>query len=92
MRLTLTEKFQKDCGTLSKSQREQLFAVMLKLPQAMRDSHRHTGVGLRKLHPSGIFEARLGLGLRLLFAYKSQEIILHRIGNHDQIKKYLKTL
>ena len=92
MKIVLTDKFQKDILGLEKKHLEPVLSVMLKVPTAVKNIHLHGGVGLRKIHPSGIFEARVGLGLRLIFGYKDDEIYFHRLGNHDDIRKYLKNL
>jgi mRNA-degrading endonuclease YafQ of YafQ-DinJ toxin-antitoxin module len=92
MRITLTEHFQKDFLALSRDQKEKAFEVLLNVPNAVGDTHRHSGIGLRKIHRSGIYEARIGLGLRMVFAYQKEAIVFHRIGNHDAIRKYLKKL
>lgn len=92
MKITLTERFQKDVEALQDIQRSQAFSILLKLPGALRDIHRHSGLGLRKIHPSGIFEARVGLGLRMVFGYDKETLTLHRIGNHDDIQRYLRGL
>ena len=84
--------FQKDFAELSKKQKNHLNLVLEKLSNAVNDSHQHQGLGIRKLHRSGIFEARLGLELRLIFTFDKTRIILHRLGSHDEIKKYLKNL
>lgn len=77
---------------MKKEERAALFDVMIKLPKAISNPLSHDGTGLRKIHGSGIFEARIGLSLRLVFAYGDDEITLHRVGNHDEIRRYLKTL
>ena len=92
MKITLTDRFQQDAKTLYDRERERLFVVIKKLPGALQNPHTHTGVGIRKIHPSGIFEARIGLGLRAIFGLKTQGIVLHRIGSHDEIRRYLKEL
>ena len=73
-------------------ERAQVFAVMLKLPPALKNPHAHSGVGLRKIHHSGIFEARIGLGLRIIFGFEPNAILFHRVGNHDDIQRYLRSL
>jgi mRNA-degrading endonuclease YafQ of YafQ-DinJ toxin-antitoxin module len=92
MKVSLTKSFQKDALSLRVDERVLLFDVLLKLPKAVQNPKAHDGVGLRKIHPSGIFEARLGLSLRLVFGYRNDEILLDRVGNHDEIRRYLKTL
>lgn len=92
MQLILTQSFQRDARHLDAEQKAQLFTVILKLPTAVRDIHRHSGIGLRKIHSSGVYAARLGLGLRIVFGYKSNSLYLHRVGDHDEIRRYLKKL
>ncbi len=92
MQIRLTERFQRDVGSLSDEAQAQLFSVMLKLPSALKNPNLHSGLGLRKIHRSGVFEARIGLGLRVLFGFEPTAIIFHRVGNHDEIERYLKSL
>ena len=40
---------------------------MLALPSAAGAPHQQAGLGLRKLHPLGIWEARAGIKLRFVF-------------------------
>jgi mRNA-degrading endonuclease RelE of RelBE toxin-antitoxin system len=92
MQINLTESFQKDCLSLQENQRNRIFDILLKIPNALKNPHSHSGMGLRKLHPSGIYEARLGLDLRLLFGFREGKIFLHRVANHEDIRRYLKSL
>jgi mRNA-degrading endonuclease RelE of RelBE toxin-antitoxin system len=92
MRLELTERFQRDIRGLDKDQRAALFETILGLPSAVGDAHRHAGVGLRKIHPSGIWEGRVGLGLRLDFVVAENTCILLRVGTHDEIRRFLRSL
>jgi len=92
MRLALTESFQRDVGALAADQRAAVFEVILALPAALGEPHAHAGLGLRKLHASGIFEARVGLGLRLVFTFAAGTLTLVRVGRHDDIRRYLRSL
>jgi mRNA-degrading endonuclease YafQ of YafQ-DinJ toxin-antitoxin module len=92
MRLALTERFQRDVRGLREDQRAVVFEVIRALPGAVGSPHLHAGLGLRKLHPSGIWEARLGLGLRLVFTLESDAATHVRVGSHDEIRRYLKAL
>lgn len=51
-----------------------------------------SGLGIRKRHRSGIWEARVGLGLRLVFALEPDRLTLVRAGTHDDIRRYLREL
>lgn len=92
MKITFTASFERDFKKQGRQAKEQVYEVLSKLPQVMGRVHLHGGAGVRKIHPSGIFEARLGLGLRMVFALGKKELILHRLGDHDTIRKYLKHL
>ncbi len=92
MQIILTEAFQRDVDHLSSREREQLFSVILKLRTAIREVHRHSGLGLRKIHPSGIYEVRVGLGIRLVFGIQGNSVILHRVGKHVDVQRFLKNL
>ena len=92
MNLALTERFQRDVKDLEEEQRAAVFEAILSLPRAIGESHLHSGLGIRKLHRSGIWEARLGLGLRLVFAIQKEVLTLVRVGTHQDIQRYLRTL
>ena len=92
MRITLGDGVQRDVAQLSSSVRARLFEVILALPVALRDPKRHAGLGLRKLHPSGIWEARIGLDLRQVFALAKNETVLVKVGSHDEVRRYLRGL
>lgn len=92
MRVLLTERFQRDVRELDDEQRRAVFDVILTLPRAMGDPHVHAGLGIRKIHRSGIWEARVGLGLRLVFGLQPDMLALVRVGSHEEVRRYLKEL
>jgi mRNA-degrading endonuclease YafQ of YafQ-DinJ toxin-antitoxin module len=92
MKVLLTERFQRDARDLDDEQRRALFDVILSLPRAMGDPHTHAGLGIRKLHRSGIWEARVGLGLRLVFGLQPDLLALVRVGNHEDVRRFLREL
>lgn len=92
MKVALGEAFQRDVRGLSDAHRLAVFEAMLSLPRALGDPHAHAGLGIRKLHASGIWEARVGLGLRLVFALEADRLTLVRVGSHDEIRRYLRQL
>ncbi len=90
MRVALAEGFQRDVRALSEAHRLAVFDALLGLPRAVGDPHVHAGLGIRKLHVSGIGEARVGLGLRLVFALEDDLLTLVRVGSHDEIRRFLR--
>jgi mRNA-degrading endonuclease YafQ of YafQ-DinJ toxin-antitoxin module len=92
MRIALDERFQRDVRNLDVAGRAMVFDVILALPAAMGDVHRHQGLGIRKLHRSGIWEARIGLGLRLVFTVERDLCTFIRVGTHEDVQRYLRSL
>jgi mRNA-degrading endonuclease RelE of RelBE toxin-antitoxin system len=92
VKILLAERFQREIGKLSKVQRARCLELLLSIPKGISQPHDHSGLGIRKLHRSGIYEARVGLGLRLVFTVRDDQVILVTVGTHDQVKKYLASL
>ena len=92
MKILLMERFQRDLAGLSRQERNRCFELMIALPKAMGTTHGHSGLGIRKIHSSGIYEARVGLGLRVVFALRVDQAILVRVGSHEDVRKYLASL
>jgi mRNA-degrading endonuclease YafQ of YafQ-DinJ toxin-antitoxin module len=90
MRVALAEGFQGDVRGLSEVHRLAVFDAILALPRAVSDPHAHAGLGIRKLHASGIWEARVGLGLRIVFGLEANLLTLVRAGSHDEIRRFLR--
>ena len=51
--------------------------------------HRHRGLGLRKLRDDW-YEVRVGLKLRLLFENTPEALVFECLGDHDDVKHFLK--
>ena len=47
------------------------------------------GLGITKLGP-GVFEARAGLALRLVYVEEGSEAVLVLLGNHDEVRRFLR--
>ena len=92
MRISLGKRFQQDVRKLSDDDRRAVCDAMLGLPRAIGNPHAHAGLGLRKVHVSGIWEARVGLGLRLLFALRDDTLTLVRVATHDEVRRFLREL
>ncbi len=92
MKIFLTERFQKEIRALEKKDRSTCFELILKLPKFVGNAHQHSGAALRKIHSSGIWEARIGLSLRLVFTLKPDEVVFISVGSHDHVKKFLSSL
>ena len=73
--------------TLNKAQRERLIDVILALPDLLKNPHRHSGMGFRRLYGTAFYEARLDLRWRLIMRIDATEIILFDVLNHDQVRR-----
>jgi hypothetical protein len=71
---------------------EHLVSLPVSLLRAVGDPHLHAGLGIRKLHASGIWAARVGLGLRVVFGLETDLLTLVRVGSHDEIRRFLRQL
>ena len=92
MRIALSERFPRDVRDLDPRERSAVFVALLALPAALGDPPTHAGLGIRKLHRSGIWEARVGLGLRLVFGLEPSVLTLVRVGSHEDVRRFLREL
>jgi hypothetical protein len=88
----LKERFLRACGGASTGDQASMFQMFLNLEAMLRDPQRHRGRGLRKPHPSSIWEIRVGLSLRALFLPRHDEVIFVFLGTHDEVKRFLRGL
>jgi len=63
--------------------------AIARLAEAMGKPHVHSGLSIRKLLPA-IFEMRVGLQTRVLFARESGDLVLVFVGDHAQVRAWLK--
>jgi hypothetical protein len=73
---------------LTPKNRSRVDAAVARLEDAFGRPHLHTGVGIR---PFGRYlELRAGLDLRVLFLPEGGDLFLMCVGNHDEIRSYVK--
>jgi hypothetical protein len=61
-----------------------------RLVDAFGQPHTHSGLSIRKLR-SQLFEARAGLELRVLFLVSSRRLVLVFLGDHDEVRSFLRS-
>jgi mRNA-degrading endonuclease RelE of RelBE toxin-antitoxin system len=88
--IKFANRFRRTWKTLSPAQRERVLDIVLELPDLLKNPHRHSGFGLRHLHGSAYYEARIDLRWRLVMRINSDEIVLFDILNHDQVRRLLR--
>lgn len=92
MTISLDERFRRACLAADPADHAAIFAVLLTLEQALRDPHKHRGLGLRKVHPAGVWEVRIGLSRRALFVLRANEAVFLVLGTHEEVKRFLRGL
>ncbi len=85
-----TDDFVRDLATLSGKRRQILAETVLSLSDRL--GYASAADGARKLHPSGIWEITLGLGISLLYLVDKESITLVRAAAPAEIERYLRTL
>ncbi len=89
--LVLTPPLQKQLVALPKLERVDALLALLELTEGFGQPHRHSGLGIRKLHKK-TFECRAGLKLRLVFRDEKEALVVRFVGNHDEVRKFVGTL
>jgi mRNA-degrading endonuclease RelE of RelBE toxin-antitoxin system len=85
----LTDGFRAQARALDKPQRAALGAAINELQDTFGTPHLHRGLGVRKL-VGDYFEARAGLGQRLVFKNESDALVLLFGGGHDAVRNFLR--
>lgn len=84
-----TERFRDEARSLAKDQFDGLEQALGQLPAAFGQPHIHRGLGIRRLKRN-YFEFRVGRDLRVVFTLEGSTAILRMVGNHDEVRAYLK--
>ena len=91
MQLETTAPCRKWVKSLQPSDQKKVLSALTEAAKVFGNPHSHRGAGIRKLRAS-IMECRAGLHLRMVFLAEPDKIIFVSGGNHDDIRRYLKTV
>ena len=81
-------KFDRALRSLTAKQEAAVSSVIPRLESVFGRPHLHSGIGLR---PFGkYFEIRAGLDLRVLFLPEGGDFHLCFVGNHNQVRAYIR--
>ncbi len=89
MRLEIRPSAEDTLARLPEPEQAAVLAALELISSAFGRPHVHSGLGLRQLR-SGIYEARVGLSLRAVFSREGDTIKVQLIGNHDDVRRYLR--
>ena len=92
MKATVTEDLLELIRLRPKAQRREIGAAINSVVESWGHPHIHAGIGIRRLTKT-IFECRVGLDDRLAFMFIATpaELVFFFIGNHDEIRKLIRT-
>ena len=79
----------REIRSLSKEDRKQIGEIISRTQETFGNPHRHAGLGLRDLGKD-YYEVRWHLGLRLVFQRRSTSLYFRILGNHHEVKHFLK--
>jgi hypothetical protein len=89
-RVILLPEFRKLLRSLPKAQRQQIGRALTELENAFGQPHQHRGLGVRPLRED-YYELRLGLNQHLVFSNSEAGLVCEALGNHDDVKRFLKS-
>ncbi len=89
--IEVSARFKSEARSLSAGQFDQLDEALTLLAATFGQPHRHAGLGIRRLHKN-YFEFRLDRDTRVVFQLESSTATLRMVGNHDDVRKYLKNI
>lgn len=92
MNIVLRDSFLRASRSLTQEERSALMQIFVDLRANLSDPARHAGLGLRKLTPYPVWEARLGLKMRAVFRLENDQVIFIFLGTHDQVRRFLRNL
>lgn len=74
---------------LPAAERKILGQAIAEAQRCLGQPHLHRGIGLRKLRDDW-YEIRVGLKLQLVFENTPEALVFELLGDHDDVKNFLK--
>jgi hypothetical protein len=86
----LAKKASVELAALSVVERAEVISRLTEVPLAFGYAHKHASLGLRKLR-GNVYEFRASRALRVVFLWRDSVIWIETIGNHEDVKRFLKS-
>ena len=93
LRYRFKASFEKKYRRLSGQDQTLVLKTVEAIQLSMQKGVSAHGLGLKKLFSDpegGVYEARAGLSLRILWLKKNDLVVFAFIGDHSEVRKYLK--
>ena len=91
MQIELLKTFREQVREMPKACRREIARTIDAAHSGFGKPHLHSGLGIQRLRQN-YFECRVGLDIRLAFRVERSRMIFVAAGNHDEIRKLIKTL
>jgi mRNA-degrading endonuclease RelE of RelBE toxin-antitoxin system len=91
LEIDFSPHYRRRARQLSEDQRKQAAKATDSLREAFGSPHRHSGLGIRRL-AGNLYEFRVGRDLRVIFELSGSRAEFVTIGNHDDVRRFLKGL
>lgn len=91
MQIELLKTFRDQVRGMPKPHRREIARVIDATHAGFGEPHLYSGLSIRRLRQN-YFECRVGLDIRLAFRVERGRMIFVAAGNHDEIRKLIKTL
>lgn len=82
-------RFASQARGLPEDKRFEIEAALRRLSEVFGQPHLHSGLGVRRLK-NNYFECRVGRDLRMVFRLDGSVLTMLRIGNHEEVRSFLK--
>ncbi len=87
--LVSTARFRHAYHRLQGPDRRLVDHALAGLAEYLEAGHAAVGLGIKKLGPD-MFELRAGLGLRIVYVEEGSRVMLALLGNHDEVRRFLR--
>ena len=87
--LVSTAKFRRAYHRLQETDQNLVNHTLERLSEYLETGRAAVGLGMKKLGPE-IFEVRVGLSLRIVYVEEGAEVFLALLGNHDEVRRFLR--
>jgi hypothetical protein len=88
-------RFEKTFQQRPFQERAQIVETVDRIRRFLETRQLPTGLGLKKLFSRGglgaVFEARVTLALRILFAVQKDTVTFMLVGDHDEVRRFIRT-
>ena len=91
MKFEFKPSFDRSVKSFHDSEKEGIKALAIQLIEMLsRDREIHKGIGLKRLRGS-FWEVHKGLKIRILFRWDGELVEFVLAGNHDDVRRFLRT-